>query len=998
LLNRNAYQNITFSGDSVSWDTTTLLAEITANAVTLTRVDGDNSDNIFVGTAANEFFTGRGGIDVYQYEAGGGYDTISDLGFVGQTDSLEIIGHTFASANFERTGTFSEDLLIDFGGGDLIIVEDFFRNFDQSTLEEITFIDEALTLTRAQVFNLMIANQQTAGDDHIEGFDSNDTLEGGLGNDFMSGGRGDDLYIFNMGDGQDIISDYIQSGNTDTLEIRGYSSTEASYRLVPGSSADTSLIISFTNGDEIKLAGEFGSEFGGIENIIFTGDGVTADVKNILIADQQTIGDDIITGFDINDTLEGGLGNDLMSGGLGNDLYIFNAGDGQDIIDDNGGRSSSDVLEIRGYESTEASYSFAPGAPSTLVITLPDGDQITVNNTLTGSQADEIEQIVFVDNGVTLTMPDIRALLIEAQQTAGSDTITGTSIADVFEGGLGDDFLFGGNGSDTYIFNAGDGNDYIEDNGSSDTDVVDIRGYSSTDAVYERVAGDIDDFIIRLPDGDSILIKNSLNNSFQDTIEQITFDGDGVTVTMAELRTLFVENQQTTGADNITGFEFNDIIEGGLGDDYLSGGNGSDTYIYNSGDGTDTIDDNGSGDTDVLDIRGHSSTDASFSFFPGSADDLIVSFVNGDQIIIRGTINSAFADAIEQIIFDGDGVTLTMGDVRADLFAQQSTAGDDIITGSSVADTLTGGLGDDFIVGGNGSDTYIYTSGDGTDIIADSGSGDTDVLQISAIDFADVTVSRNPGTPDDLILEFVDGGSITIQRTLNNNFADAIEQVQFLDAGDILTMTDFRAIILAQESTSGDDRLLGWSSINDTLEAGLGNDFMSGGNGSDTYIFNAGDGRDIIQDNGSGDTDVVSFADYSSTDATFSRLTLNSNDLLITFTNGDQVIVIGALGNNFANNIEQYVFGGDGVTILSGDLLDRIADDEIIDVGVVGQSAASDSMKVTFANNDLFDFAAPTDSLASDLESIEMPKPFAEDISSNSEFSLIWDEFDAFIL
>lgn len=35
----------------------------------------------------------------------------------------------------------------------------------------------------------------------------NDQLEGGTGNDVLNGGRGSDLYLFNLGDGQDVIND-----------------------------------------------------------------------------------------------------------------------------------------------------------------------------------------------------------------------------------------------------------------------------------------------------------------------------------------------------------------------------------------------------------------------------------------------------------------------------------------------------------------------------------------------------------------------------------------------------------------------------------------------------------------------------------------------------------------------------------------------------------------------------------------------------------------------
>ena len=55
------------------------------------------------------------------------------------------------------------------------------------------------------------------GNDSIWGNAGNDTLSGGLGNDYLSGDAGDDSYLFNLGDGNDTISDYDNtSGNIDT--------------------------------------------------------------------------------------------------------------------------------------------------------------------------------------------------------------------------------------------------------------------------------------------------------------------------------------------------------------------------------------------------------------------------------------------------------------------------------------------------------------------------------------------------------------------------------------------------------------------------------------------------------------------------------------------------------------------------------------------------------------------------------------------------------------
>ncbi len=895
-------EEVRFDGDSVTLN----MADIRALLLSQSQTSGSdnfigwNFDTTYEGGLGNDTITAGNGDDIFIFNAGDGRDVYFNFNF-GGTDSLIINGYSSADVTLIQSPSNANGTILQFGNGDQIIL------VDDRYIENITFNGDGVSWTQAQLQAEILLNGTNltvvSGSNGV-----NDILVSTALDESLEGGSGSDIYQYAAGGGSDYILDVNDFSFTDRLEITGYASTDVSFEIT---GETTNLLMDFGGGDMIVIIGFLANPGGSssIDEFFFAGDGITltsADILSLLITNQQTAGNDIVTGNRGFDILEAGLGDDYMFGGDGSDTYIFNAGDGRDVIEDNGS-ADNDLLDIRGYSSTDASFSYGPGNSATLVINFVGGDRITIVNTLNNSFQDQIELISFDGDGVTLTMADINALLLAQQQTTGDDVINGSPLADTLEAGLGDDIIFGGNGSDTYIFNAGDGDDIIEDNGSADNDVLDIRGYSSTQTTFSLLPGDVDDLLITFVSGDSIIIRNTLNQSFQDAIELITFDGDGVSFNMADIRAILITQQQSTGDDNITGFALNDIIEGGLGDDYLTGGNGSDTYIFNAGDGRDVINDNGSADNDILDIRGYSSTDASFSYGAGSSTDLVISFVSGDRIIIRNTINGDFTDQIELISFDGDGISFNMADIRAILFAQQQTPGDDVINGSSQADTLEGGLGNDFLFGGNGSDTYIYTLGDGADAINDNGSADNDILQLNGIASSDVVISRNEGAPNDLLLTFTDGGSVYIYDTLNNSFSDQIEQISFVDDGVVWTMADVRAMLLAQESTAGNDALFGWAT-NDVLEAGLGDDFMSGGDGSDTYIFNMGDGSDVIQDSGSADNDVVQFADYASTDATFERLTLTSNDLLITFANGDQIIIVNGATNNFVDGIEQFQF------------------------------------------------------------------------------------------
>jgi len=204
------------------------------------------------------------------------------------------------------------------------------------------------------------------------------------------------------------------------------------------------------------------------------------DVRNILLAQRTTDGDDRIFGFDSNDVIVGGAGDDFLSGDDGSDLYLYARGDGADIIDDNGDRDT-DRLEITGYSTDELELAREGNA---LVIKFAgEGDVVAIINyflTSSSGYGDNIEQIAFED-GTVWTQSSVIDLI--AAQTASDG---------------GDNVLLGGDGADSFIFARGDGSVIIRDGRHfGDLDVLNIEGYELEDISFTRSVYNGNDLLIR---------------------------------------------------------------------------------------------------------------------------------------------------------------------------------------------------------------------------------------------------------------------------------------------------------------------------------------------------------------------------------------------------------------------------------------------------------------------------------------------------------------------
>jgi Ca2+-binding RTX toxin-like protein len=118
--------------------------------------------------------------------------------------------------------------------------------------------------------------------DVLYGTEEPDILIGKKGNDYLNGGSGRDLYIFNPGDGQDVVQNRESQGiyNGDVLNFKTDKENIVFFR------DNNDLIIGYSNNDFVKVLDQFKDENSGIERIeVKDGYYITRwDIENIVNA------------------------------------------------------------------------------------------------------------------------------------------------------------------------------------------------------------------------------------------------------------------------------------------------------------------------------------------------------------------------------------------------------------------------------------------------------------------------------------------------------------------------------------------------------------------------------------------------------------------------------------------------------------------------------------------------------------------------------------------
>jgi Ca2+-binding RTX toxin-like protein len=488
---------------------------------------GGGNDTLRFQTQAGESF--------FIFAPGGGNDTIDATSLSGH---LRLLGFDVDALHLTRSGSSLENMTLSFtGSADTLAIMGQYSATGSTRVNDVYMNGTRLFAT--DLARLSIAKSTSAGNDSIYGFDGtggtpnigtpenpvyfqpigNDVLAGGLGNDLMAGGSGDDIYVFSAGDGQDTIRDVsLFNANADAGYDVARINVASNLASFARSVADLNdLVITFSGSTDTILVDQFFAA-GRIEEFQFS-DGVVwtaGEVEARAIAGSATAGNDVIRGSASPESLAGGQGNDTLDALAGADRYLFNLGDGNDVISDTGAAESNTLALGAGIAFASLGLT---RIGNDLRIDVAAGDSVTVAGQFAGALP-RLGQIAFAD-GSRVSAAEIAQAMLDQAATAAGDTITGFASDDIVSGGGGNDTLNGGagndrlvggagndslngqQGTDRYVISRGDGNDVIASTG--DATAVDIVEFDATigsrEVRFVRASPTAPDLIIEVRGG-----------------------------------------------------------------------------------------------------------------------------------------------------------------------------------------------------------------------------------------------------------------------------------------------------------------------------------------------------------------------------------------------------------------------------------------------------------------------------------------------------------------
>jgi len=761
-------------------------------------VEPSEDDDVLVGTRDDDTIDALGGND--SVDGAGGNDTLQ--GGLG-VDSL-----TGGDGSDTLDGGDGADGMDGGAGNDVFYVNNRFDAVADDTHD--AGIDEVRTsvsytlppgvenLTNIGPFGIDLGGNDL--DNYITGSTDFDTIDGGAGADTMVGQIGDDVYY--VDDPGDLVVEAAGEGfDTVFAGLASYTLGDNVEQLAGTSAQQTltgnalnNIILSRGGGDTIiglggndlyysVEAGDLVVEAagGGIDEVaIFFLNAYTlpANVENLSCG----LGDHILTGnalansirgYSGADTLDGGSGNDILAGFSGNDTYIVD--------------SVGDIVveyATEGVDTVRSSLSYDLGANvENLVLTgaaTSNGTGNALDNTITGNGANNI--------------------------------LIGGAGADTLRGGAGHDFYIVDNIGDKVLELAGEGDDTVQSSVSytlgANVEYLELVGAASINGAGNALANNLlgnassnllnggagadtmngalgnDTYVV--DDIGDKLIENSAAGG-NDTVQS------SVTFTLgANLERLILTGSGAINgvgnalANVISGNAANNVLNGAAGADVMLGGGGNDVY--------------------VVDNLGDRASESSPS---------------GGTDTVQSSVSFTLGNNVENLALTGAGATNANGNALAN-----------ILSGNGANNLLNGGGGADTMRGGLGNDTYIVDNV-GDQALETNAAGGTDIVQ-SSVSF---TLGANVENLTLTGSAAINGTGNTLANVINGNSASNVldggtgaDTMRGGDGNDIYVVDDIGDTVSESSATGGTETVL--SSVSFTLGNNLEKLLLANGAGA----------------------------------------------------------------------------------------------------------------------------------------------------------------------
>ena len=726
------------------------------------RSNGGN-DSIFAGAgndklyggSGNKIFTGNAGSDIFAIQGNYGSDVITDFDISDSNEKIDLssfkdVATDLSQLTMEQIGL---DTKISFTGKSKTILV---KNVNKSVLIVDKFI--GLTDNKSNTNNLVLNGTLSndylsgaAGDDIINGDRGNDIIKGNAGNNLLSGDAGTDTFIISKNPNKtDVITDF---NAIDSFQLDGFPTgtkiTDFTYiregnAITFDLGEEQKLIFQNANATDLLFYLSFATQINLSDAsalISFTG---TAENEKIVITTSNHNGDeinggdgnDLLIGNNRDDTLNGGKGNDVMAGEGWSDIFEINKNPGdKDMIVDLKINDMIDSIVLKGFTNSSLTNYPATQVDNDVIIDLGDGQTLTLKN----FKAEDIPYIASYSNRIYSSQTTTNG-------TDGDDLISRFDLgsfrgAALLNGGKGNDILKGSNFDQDYFVidkNSGD-HDFIRSIDSSGGDKVIFRGFGNDilDKIKFLPSSDQYTLIMDLGDGQILRTYGIMQSQFKQyfDVEKTINPTDGNDRLSAGYLELSVDggvgDDEITGnnwGNNLSGGDGNDIITADLGNDIISGGDGNDKITTGAGNdevgagsGNDEI--NVTGDGNKI-ISGGTDPDL-YKILSFTGDITITDFDISDpneKIDLKGISNIfSFSDLVilqdsgDAIIQISSSQKIILKNIDKNLLsADRFVLYNNYFDGSPISDNLSGGDGSDFIDGYGGNDS-ISLDGKGSD-------------------------------------------------------------------------------------------------------------------------------------------------------------------------------------------------------------------------------------------------------------------------------------------